>query len=256
MTMISVQSSRFICGFLSVILTGVALGQDRPEGPSGAELRKYYDKKIAPLNAQPTAQQRAQATLELYEFVGLGRFVIDDELNARDVMQPRKVVVVFRIDDVYKGAEGLPSIKVELSSDMLAVPNERVSGYEKRRAAWRRLSNEGERNRTARAKLDQKLKEGQLSQDEYAKQRSALELTEQQRVNETLRVDSGSYALIDGRSFYDLGGSIQPGETYVLGANRARDRVDVYLLEANMNANLYWGELGEDVSAALNQLRR
>jgi hypothetical protein len=256
MAMRSARSSRLICGLLSLMLTCFALGQDRPEGPSGEELQKYYDKKIVPLNAQPTAQQRAEAMLRLYEFVGTGRFVIDDELNARDVMQPRNVVVEFRIDDVYKGAEGLTSIKVDLNSDMLAVPNERVSGYEKRTAAWRRLDNEGERNRIARAKLDQKVKEGQLTQGEYEKQRSTLEMAEQQRVEETLRISSRTYGLIHGKSFYDLGGSIQPGETYVLAASRARDRVDVYVLEENVNANLYWGELGEDVTAALNQLRR
>lgn len=254
MTMRSARSSRLICGLL--MLTCSALGQNRPEGPSGEELQTYYDKKIVPLNAQPTARQRAEEMLELYEFVGRGRFVIDDELKARDVMQPRSVVVEFRIDDVYKGAEGLPSIKVELNSDMLAVPNERVSGYEKRRAAWQRLDNEGERNRVARGKLDENLKARRLTQDEYEKQRSALELAEQQRVKETLRISSRTYGLIHGKSFYDLGGSIQPGETYVLAANRARDRVDVYVLEENMNANLYWGELGEDVTAALNQLRR
>lgn len=255
MTVSCARSSRLIYGLFSLMFACSALGQDRPKGPSGAELQKFYEKKIVPPNAQPTARQRAQETLELYEFVGTGRFVIDDGLNARDVMQPRNVVAVFRIDEVYKGPEGLPSINVELNSDMLAVPNERVSGYEKRNAAWKRLDDEGAGNRVARAKLEQQLKEGQLAQDEYA-QRSALELAEQQRVEKISKISSRLYRVIHGETFYDLGGSIHSGETYVLGANRTPDRVDVYVLEENMNANLYWGELGGDVTAALDQLRR
>jgi hypothetical protein len=245
-----------ICSVLCLMLACSVHAQDRPKGPSGAELQKYYDKKMVPLDAQPTARQRAQSMLELYELVATGHFVIDDALHARDVMQPRNVVAVFRIDDVYKGAERLPSIKVELNSDMLAAPNERVSGYAKRNAAWTLLDKQGDRNRIARAELDDKLEQRQLTQDEYEKRRSALELAEQQRVNEISKISTRSYRVIHGQMFYDLGGSIQPGERYVLGANRARDRVDIYLLEENMNANLFWGELGADVTAALNELRR
>jgi hypothetical protein len=230
--------------------------QQRPAALSAEELQRLNDQKIAVLNSAPTPEACARAMLEQFEFVGSGKFVIDEQLPAqRDPLLPRTEIVRFQIDRVYKGAQSLPAIQVELNSDMLAVPNEHVSAYTKRDATWQNLSQQADRNKVALVNLSRKFEQGELNEDDYARQRRNIEDAERRRVARMVALPNRRLAVIDGKTFYELGGALQGGEKYLVGLNRARDRVDIYLLEEVIDNNIYWGEQRQDLVAVLDRLR-
>jgi hypothetical protein len=65
-------------------------------------------------------------------------------------------------------------------------------------------------------------------------------------------------AVIDGRTFYDLGGAIAPNTKFLIGVNRSLEHVNIYALEEvpKTAVNIFWGEVLEDVSRSLDSVAR
>lgn len=71
--------------------------------------------------------------------------------------------------------------------------------------------------------------------------------------SEIVSISSRSIVTHHFESFYDLGGAIEPNESYLLGLNRSRDNPDVLVLEEVPDIqNIFWGRMGTDIVAALD----
>ena len=217
------------------------------------DLEKYSQKKIAILNYIPSASRRANTLLEEYELVALGEFVTSPEPD-EGPLAPRLVIATFRVDELFKGPKESREVSVELMSDMLAFRGENVSRYAKRKQRWQDIGTEEQSIKRERAALDESLRTGAITQQEYDRKRDELDQKERNRVDTAVKLFSRQVAVIDGRSFYDLGGAIQPKEKYLLGLNRTKDRVEVFSLEeVPVNGNIYWSDTRDEIVSALRK---
>ena len=213
------------------LVAGPALGQAiDPNAIREEDLWKYSQRKIAILNYIPMASRRAKALLEEYELVALGELTALSEPDD-NVLAPRLVISTFRIDELFKGPNGLAEVSVELISDMLAFPGENVARHEKRKQVWKGMGAQMESIKRARAALDESLGAGAITQQEYDKRRGEVDQRERTMVDANIKLASRQVAVIDGWSFYSLGGAVMPKEKYLLGLNRTKDRIDVFALE-------------------------
>ncbi|MGH8422944.1 MAG: hypothetical protein ACRER3_11425 [Pseudomonas fluorescens] len=227
-----------------------------PKAIREEDLEKYSQKKIAISNYIPSASRRANTLLEGYELVALGEFTTSPEPD-EGPLAPRLVIATFRVDELFKGPKESREVSVELMSDMLAFRSENVSRYAKRKQLWKDMGAQEQSIKRERAALDESLRTGAIAQQEYDKKRDDLDQKEQNRVDTAVKLFSRRVAVIDGRSFYDLGGAIQPKEKYLLGLNRSQDRMDVFPLEEiPVNGNIYWSDTRDEIVAALRKLAK
>lgn len=243
--------------FGSCLFAGPTFGQDiAPNAIREEDLWKYSQKKIAVQDYIPSASRTANLLLEGYELVALGEFTAVAEPDENE-LKPRLVIATFRVDELFKGPKESREVSVEFMSDMLAFHGENVSRHEKRKQLWKDIGTQMESIKRERAALDESLRAGAITQQEYDKKRDEVDQKERNMVDTNSKLVGRQVAVIDRQSFYDLGGAVKPKEKYLLGLNRTKDRVAVFSLqEVPVNGNIYWSDTRDEVVAALRKLAR
>ncbi len=235
------------CWFFTPILCGPTLGQDR----DSVAVSEVTHRPIP-------AQARASYLLGDYELVADGEFysfpaASPEELRA---LQPEDALLRFRIHRLYKGAAP-ESIEIEFVNDMLVFPGEDVSRYAMR---WQILkAKDLEPFEKQLDALERSLEAGEIDRLAYELERERLYTQIQQRFDRDGLASTRMISVLHAQTFYDLGGAIRPNERYLIGADRTLDRIHVYRLEDfhhEKSQGIYWGEMREDVAAALDGLTR
>lgn len=237
------------CWFFTPILCGPTLGQDR----DSVAVSEVTHRPIP-------AQARASYLLGDYELVADGEFysfpaASPEELRA---LQPEDALLRFRIHRLYKGAAP-ESIEIEFVNDMLVFPGEDVSRYAMRRRILDERYKDLEPLREQRDALERSFEAGEIDRLAYEVERDRLLALSQRRRDKDGLASRRMVYVLHAQTFYDLGGAIRPNERYLIGVDRTLDRIHVYRLEDfhhEKSQGIYWGEMREDVAAALDGLTR
>jgi hypothetical protein len=242
------------------LLAGVeSLAQDSdPRASTEDQIQGLNDRKIAVTHWEPSPSTLASTLLQGYALVAAGQFedlpITADEEAAR---RPTDITVTFRISRLFKGAPPLP-VRIQLSSDMLFFPLANTSRY-----AWRQelrgkqIAEEATLNASAE-RLTEKLSTGSITRQQYEIEQEQLTAARKRLVQESLRTSTRQVRVIDGNTFYDLGGSLRPDELYLIGVNATAGGTSVYVLEESPKngTNVLWGETMTDVTKALDEAAR
>ena len=234
-------------------------GQDRDsDGIKEEDLPALSAQKIAvpPSQIILSARTRASNLLKNYELVADGEFYAlpdasSDELSA---LNPENVLVRFRILDLYRGSA--PNfVEIELINDMLIFPGGDVSRHTKRQQVRDAQFSELQAIREQLAVLERAFEAGEIALLEYENETARLAVLEEQLVRERLATSRRQFLVVHGKTFYDRGGAIRPNQRYLIGVNRIPHRAHVYRLDED-TINIFWGEMRDDLVAALNDLTR
>jgi hypothetical protein len=179
------------------------------------------------------------------------------DADAAELLIPKDVAITFNIRRLYKGAPPSGStIKVELTSDMLLFPGSDVSRYARRLEFWLEIAAEREATAEQLARLDQSYQDGEISPDEYQREGKRLSEVDPERLAISVRVPTRMVFVSHGETFYDRGGAIQPGESYLVGLTWTPHDIRTYSLEETPQngRNIFWGQMADDLIAALDDL--
>jgi len=255
---------RFIlCSAFCLIIPDPSFGQDRdPNAIREEDLRELWDQKIAVTHWLPSPSTIAKQMLENYEFVAVGEF-LDFPAEAADdaaFLEPRDVIVRFNPHTVYKGDTAPGSmVDVQLNSDMLSFPREpAVSRYTKRRQVRLEQARQLKELDQQLTRLAEDLENKRIAQQTFRDEQTALLARREELIARSLATGTRRVAVIDGESFYDLGGVIRPDTRYLVGLNRTGENIPTYLLEefATSTSNIVWGETFDEVVPVLSDPAR
>jgi hypothetical protein len=197
--------------------------------------------------------------LDNFEVVAVG--VFDDppdlESDLLDVLKPHDLTVSFRILMPYKAppAQGAV-VDVLVNSDMLAVPGGDVSRYAARFSEGQRLATEIDSITAQLLVLDQRRETGDLTVAEYENESTKLNGARDRLITQSGAIPTRMWVQSHGDNFYTLGGAIRPGVKYLVGLKSSPGDPQTYLLDElpTSTRDIYWGEMAEDIVAALNDL--
>jgi len=157
------------------------------------------------------------------DFVGvvIASEIIDSEFEL-PILKNRDVRVVFEIERVFKQPESESAnyITVIMPSDMLIYPGEEKSRYNKRHEILEEIRPRLlELNGQAQA-LGGGLKNGSISQAEYDSRMSVIGPELSNLAGQVNSMTVGTLAITHGKSFYELGGRIEPESDYLVFLNK------------------------------------
>jgi hypothetical protein len=268
------RSSNFhrgtFCLACALAISSTGLGQERDSDAITDEDRE--GRNLAVGDWVPSARTWAKLLLENFDLVAVGEFsdIPDlksdsasaevDRLDARfaELLMPHEVVVTFNIRGLYKGASRGSTIKVELVSDMLLFPGEDVSRYSRRFRHWQELAAEKSAMAERLSELDESYQDGEMTLDEYERTRARLLSPDAERLAVDVNIPTRMVFITHGETFYDLGGAVGPGESYLVGLNWTPHDLQAYTLDERPHngRSIFWGEMADDVIAALNEFVR
>jgi hypothetical protein len=200
-------------------------------------------------NVSPT--QISLASFEKYyyeksDIVILGSFesITDYSFDAPP-LKNKKVSAHFRIKSVFKGDAILEGTELELGmdSDMLVTPGGDDSRYSERRSVYTNLRDRFIALDAQRIENLESFQNGNLSEQEFDSINDRL-VDEIDSILPQMSQDEltvGSLRVIDGDSFYDLGGAIKPDEDYLLYLTRYPNG-DIALDPVMANSIIIWGD--------------
>lgn len=249
------------------ILLGFALSWCAFSGPSAQQ----RDPNVQTLEDIPVGQAvvfgefvlsdraLAQALLDNFDLVAVGMFdsAPDREWNQIDILKPHELTVAFRILTLYKGSPAQDEVvAVKVNSDMLVLPGGDASRYAARWSESQRLVTEIDSITARLSSLDQRREAGNLPLSEYENERARLSNSRERLLAQRLAIPARRVLQSHGDNFYTLEGAIRPGVHYLVGISRSSDDPQTYLLTELPIAtrNIYWGQMAEDIAAALNGL--
>ena len=200
-------------------------------------------------------EQWASFVFENYEVVVVGEFPdIPDDVAGNITRQgENEVVIPFEVSAIYKGYVPYDVVQVRLVADMLSYPGEDIARYSKRFETRLEYAAMFEQLNQRFTNLRSDLRSGLVSDESFQAQEAVLLAEQQQLFSESVSISFRSISITHSLSFYDLGGAIEPNESYLLGLNRSRDNRDVLVLEeVPLIQNIFWGRMGTEIGAALD----
>ena len=202
----------------------------------------------------PAPEELASDLLENCELVADGEFYALPESSPEELTALKRghTLVRFRIHRLYKGVAP-DAIAIQLENDMLIIPGEEISRYEKRRRILEEVLADVEPLLEQTDALLRSLEAGEVDRQAFTKETERLNAIISERIGREGVVD---WALIGGpshgKTFYDLGGAIRPNERYLLGLNTISHENNAYGLSAFGSLSwIYWGEMRDYVLSAL-----
>ena len=233
-----------------------SLGQDIDPSLITAEETRSSGKKIIVVpwgKCLPAPEELASHLFENCELVADGEFYALPESSPEELTALKRghTLVRFRIHRLYKGVAP-DAIAIQLENDMLIIPGEEISRYEKRRRILEEALADVEPVLEQTDALLRSLEAGEVDRQAFTKETERLNAIISERIGREGVVD---WALIGGpshgKTFYDLGGAIRPNERYLLGLNTISHENNAYGLSAFGRLSwIYWGETREYVLAA------
>ena len=255
---------RFSC-VVVIIICAPCYGQDRGRlGYTNEELMGMCTQRIERGILLPSPDYQVYAPPyspvayardlgEAFEIVVDGEFQDIPEKSGDGIedLNPKDVLVRFKVMEVYKGSEA-GSIGVSLNSDMLEFPGGEMSRYaarnEARRALRMQLQPAWEELDALRAAFDA----GEISRHLFSSERRRLEELIRHKSRLHPEFSARLILRVHGETFYSRGGAIQENERYLVGFDRVPGETGVYRLEEDPeDPNIFWGEQREDVILAL-----
>lgn len=219
-----------LCLFVSVLASGQDIGwiRDQLSDPASVASGMLRDCKLV-------------ADGEFYAFPAYS----PEELRAL-VME--EVTIKFRVNKLYKGSQR-DSIDIRLTNDMLEFPGEGISRFVKRqrivKKRWQDMEPLFEQFHVARSAYEA----GTISEEDFmAKADEIAFLMEERKRMDGLVDDALRYPIVShSKTFYEDGGAIAPGKSYVICLDRVPDEEGVYVLEELPPGrwNISWGERRE-----------
>ncbi len=248
-----------VCLATCALCAGTLLAQDRnPQTIADGNDRQSGD-HVGHTKIVPSSRDYATALLADYDLVALGVFedFPQPEPDQFKSLAPGETKVRFKIEKLYKGSAG-DSIDVSLNRDMLIYPGESVSRYAKRQQMRQsQISAESTLDREF-AQLEEALRTGATTRQQYDEKLARLKIAKNNLVRESLATSTRTVRPLHTTTFYDLAGAIRPDVEFLIGVTRSVEHVNVYALEEvpTKGANIFWGEVLEDVSRALDSTVR
>jgi hypothetical protein len=161
-------------------------------------------------------------------------------------LKPEEVVVRFRIRKLYKGLAA-DSINIRMNKDMLAFPDEDISRGVKRQQIIAKQNEDLEPLWQQYRALESAYKAEEIAESEFwAEAAKIMKLIKEREARDGVS-SAGLYLVMDGFTFYDIGGVIRAGEKYLIGVNPIEEGADVYSLTEFGGSLIYWGEMREYV---------
>ena len=236
-----------LCCLCALGLWRVALGQDiHPEMVTEADRRAREDAFLTPpeFHLGPPADF-VSYLLRRYEFVADGQFdgLPEYSLEELKASRPAEVRIKFRINQLYKG-QAEDSIDIRLTDDMLAVPGETISRNAKRHQILEKRNRDLKSVRKQIDDMKRSFEAGEIAEHDYQAERRRLYDIIHNRVQADGGISAPHIFVFDGKSFYDKGGAVGPGENYLIGVNASPEAADAYYIDEFLSkSSIFWGAM-------------
>jgi hypothetical protein len=248
-----------VCFVSCVLYAGSLLAQDRTPAIIAGGNDQQSSAHVGHTMMVPSSREYATALLANYDLVALGVFgdFPPSEPDLFKSLAPGETKLRFKIEKLYKGS-AVDSIEISLDRDMLIYAGESISRYAKRQRVRRNQISAASDFGREFAQLEERLGTGAITKQQYDDQFARLKIGKDKLVRESLATSIRTITVIDGITFYDLGGAISPDRKFLIGVNRSVEHVNIYALEEvpTKATNIFWGQVLEDVSRALDTTAR
>jgi hypothetical protein len=208
--------------------------------------------------------RQANYFLSNADLIAIGEFSapVDRFMDVKSLLSSQSIDVTFTIQQVLKGnLQPGSTVTVRMNSDMLAYPGESISRYEKRFLLFDekrgQLAAAAIRATAEAADAEKEFEAGEISQlqrDERIRAIDSRNATLIAETNELRAMQRRRPITSHGASFYDQGGVIQSGMSYVIALGSIEGNARYFAL-GDMGGGIMWGEIAQEIQVEISRLQ-
>ena len=239
-----------ISGFAAICAALFCVSGMEPWRMAGAQEISQLEQQASILGAgADSPSYYTSRLLDKFELVADGEFYAFPESTAEELraLKEEDVTVKFRVNKLYKGG-AQDSVYMQMRIAMLNYPGENISRHARKKEIIAKQDEDLKLERQRYRDLYASYKAGEMEESDFwAELSKVVGRIEERKAEDGLIGPATEYVVIDGTTFFSLGGVIREGEKYLVGVNPIEPGASTYLLTEFESSAIYWGEMREHI---------